>query len=479
MKKFLILLIALAAVTTHATEIVRGVTFTDGQTLSASDLHTLVDTATIGADFYSGKTSVGALPSGYDFLVYDSGSGVFRRINANNAIYANTNLHLAPSVISAVPAYDRVLVYNPTNNSISSVTLSNVMYWGSTNTSVASLVFSTSNGFVLPAWNGATTGFQPTNGMSFVVQGTNNTGASYVALTNLERYLAADMGTNLALPYNWRQMFTPWLVYGTNAVTNLWGAYTNFAITNLYLGANTNATLTDNDVLPISAVNQTSNTTVTLQGVYQYLTNKNTLPNYTSARIQFSGVPLSLTITNDASAANSLIHVATNIFTPGIPYAVSVITNASQIQIAEFQTNKVFYVVSQATNNTWCRVYSNYVHALSGANWLTVLNAGSGTANTLLYLTNYTSFNADVTQAVAGPTTIRDGVYDVWFRTNSADSLYYVTGLVKRRADTAGGFLLLDDVVGAATNRFRINTTYSYNISGHNYPLVHVSVNPQ
>ena len=479
MKNIFSILILLSLVTTHASEVVRGVTLTDGQTLSAADLHSLVDTATIGSDFYSGKTAIGNLSSAYDFLVYDSGSGLFRRISANNAIYANTNLHLAPSVISSVPAYDRILVYNPTNNSISSVTLSNVLYWGSTNTSVSNLVFSTTNGFVLPAWNGAVTGFQPTNGMSLIVQGTNNTGASYITLTNFEKNVAADFGTNLFLPYTWRQLFTPWLVYGTNAVTNLWGVSTNFAITNLYLGANTNATLTDNDVLPLSAVNQTSNTTVTLQGVYQYLTNKNTLPNYTSARIQFSGYPLSLTITNDASAVNHLVHVATNVFTPGIPYAVSVITNASQIQIAEFQTNTLFYVVSQATNNTWCRVYSNYVHALSGANYLSVVNAGSGTANTLLYLTNYTSFNADVTQAVAGPTTIRDGVYDIWFRTNSADSLYYINGIVRRRSDTTSGWVSLDYDTTQSTNRFRVNTIYAYNVTGHNYPLVQLSVNPQ
>jgi hypothetical protein len=101
---FAIILLALTLAQAPASEIVRGVTLEDGQTLYASDLHNLIDSATVGAEFYSGKTAIGSLPTGYEFLVYDSGSGLYRRISANAAIYANTNSFLNPSLIAAAPA---------------------------------------------------------------------------------------------------------------------------------------------------------------------------------------------------------------------------------------------------------------------------------------------------------------------------------------------------------------------------------------
>jgi hypothetical protein len=117
-------------------------------------------------------------------------------------------------------------------------------------------------------------------------------------------------------------------------------------------------------------------------------------------------------VSNSADTANSLIYVPTNyFFSPNI-YAVSVTTNASAVQVTGWQTNTIFYVVPQATNNTCLRVYTNYTTAAAGTGFAAVPNASVTGQNTLLYLTNLTSFNADVIQTATGTST-RTGVYDV------------------------------------------------------------------
>lgn len=488
---FSFLLLWVACVSCPGGELVRGVTLTDGQTLTAADLHNLIDTAAVGADFYTSKTRIGSLPGGYDFLVYDAGSGFYRRVSATSALYANTNLYLSPALISAAPAWARLTVYNPTNNAINVITLSNVLYFGSTNISAAALVLATTNGPTLPAWSGAFSGLQTTNRPHVLAFGTNGGGPQYITLSNFESAVAADLGTNFSLPYTYDQVFRPWRsygvnIYGTNTAgpglyqTNDWGVSTNFPITDLWMSPQTNtATLLDTDTLPIHAGGQGTNTSVTLGGLYQYLTNKNTLPPYTQARVQFSGYAANLPVFNDADSTGELIHAPTNVFTAGIPYAVSVITNASQIQVAEFQTNSLFYVVAQATNNSWLRVFTNRNDALGGTNYLNVTGAGSGTANRLLYLTNFTSFNADVTQYVQGPNTVLDGVYEVWFRTNAANNLYYVTGTTQRRSDGAFGWVALG-TSAPQVDKVRVITTPSYNAGlTLNYPLVQVLINPE
>ncbi len=208
------------------------------------------------------------------------------------------------------------------------------------------------------------------------------------------------------------------------------------------------------------------------------------VPAFSLAAIQFSDFPVPVTISNDAQTAYGLLHVAPNSFPPNLPspYAVSVITNASQIQIAAFQTNTPFFVVPTATNNAWVRVYSNYVSAVSGSGWLPVLNTGAGTANQFLYLTNFTSYNADVIQIVTGPATIRPGICDVYFRTN-VQPVYYVSGAAI--PESADGYPQLvsiaqDWMINTNFARLSIRREDNYQGATANYcsPLVHVLVSP-
>jgi hypothetical protein len=182
-----------------------------------------------------------------------------------------------------------------------------------------------------------------------------------------------------------------------------------------------------------------------------------------------------------------LIQVATNSFPAayGPPYAVDIITNGSQAFWTGIQTNTIYYVVPQATNNMWLTVYSNYTDAaFSAANYRTnqipIIATGNGALDTLLYLTNYTSFNADVIQVITPPTTIRTAVYDVYFRTTSSQTPYYYVTSESMETGTANNGSIVnfsgDNII--TTNKFRIATIRDDG-SMINSPLIQVLVNPQ
>jgi hypothetical protein len=491
---FTILALALLTFTAAANEIIRGTTLTDGQQLYASDLHGLIDNSTISVQFYNDQQTASGLNAGYYFLLLDPANQIYRRMTAQDVLYGNTNIYLNV-VAHSLPSYGYVMFYDPTNNWLSKITASNLVNGLSSAINPALIPYASTNNpggtnkFVIPAWpypvfNGFNTNFPVT----LTVLDTN--GVTYrQSLTNFESSVAADFGTNFSLPFTYNQIFQPWLVYGTNTYgfTNSWGSQTNFAITSLYLTnsypASTNtAELVDADALPIASTQQGTNTTATLFAIYQYLAAKNTLPPYTTARVQFSGTPVNITISNNANTAFGLVQVASNSFPTNIapPYAVAVVTNATQVQISMFQTNTLFYVVPQATNGSWFHVYSNYTTAISGTGWLPVLNSGAGPTNQFIYLTNYTSFNADVLQVINPPNTIRTAVYDVYFRTNSpVNANYYISGTAQNISGGNGRFVDINsDTNMITTNKFRIET-YNGGGSASVSPLVHVQVLPQ
>ncbi|MDE2105574.1 MAG: hypothetical protein KGL39_50575 [Patescibacteria group bacterium] len=479
-----------------ASEIIRGITLADGQQLYASDLHALIDDSTIGVQFYNDQQTVPVLNSGYYFLVLDPANQVYRRISAQQVLYGNTNIYLDVSSRTP-PVYGSVMFYDPTNQWLAQTTVSNLFNFGSSNINVSYLQFASTNNaggtnqFILPQWTLPFSGMNTNFPLHILIFDTN--GIPYrFSLTNLELNLAGDLGTNFSVPYLYNWQFYPWTFYNTNSwgFTNNWGYTTNFPIKSLFVTngypASTNSqTLVDSDQIPINSTQQETNTTTTLQALFQYLQNKNTLPPYTFGRIQFSGYPISIIISNDSQTSVGLLHVAFNSFPTNIqgPYAVSVITNASQIQVQQFQTNTIFYVQTQSTNTAWVHVYSNYLSAVQLTNWIPVFNSGAGTMNQFLYLTNFTSYNADAIPVVAGPTTIRTGIYDIYFRTPAATAPYYLSGTVEQNqatlpyANWTGSFNLANDNI-LNTNFCRIYTHTDNNGAGE-YPLVQVLVNPQ
>ncbi|HEX7654040.1 MAG TPA: hypothetical protein VF607_11070, partial [Verrucomicrobiae bacterium] len=260
------------AASAGANEIIRGTTLTDGQQLYASDLHNLVDTATIGVQFYNDAQTVGTLASGYYFLVLDPANQVYRRVTAQTVLYGNTNFWINTSVRS-LPAYGAFLFFDPTNGVLGTVTASNLLTLQATNIYANTLRYFTTNNAgatnnsVFSLWpNPVFSGFSTNYPFYFFGMDTN--GAPYrVPLLTVETGMAADIGTNLGIPYRFTQAFRPWALYGTNAVTNAWGLYTNFPITSMTFSNAVNSnglTVAAGDTIPIFSTGQGTNTTITV-----------------------------------------------------------------------------------------------------------------------------------------------------------------------------------------------------------------------
>ncbi|HEY1788575.1 MAG TPA: hypothetical protein VGJ73_10490, partial [Verrucomicrobiae bacterium] len=340
-------LLALAA-SCFGQEINPGVSFVDGQRLTAAQLAQLVNQATIQTPFYTDKETQTNLNPTDLLLVYNqSPPGVFHTISGNTAVFNNSAIISGQSFTygtNRLNWYDSILIYDPTNTRLAQAMFTNV---------AQTLSYDIFTG--RPPWPNDLQ--QTTNQPQLVVLDTN-----LVPYTETLSNIAPNLGWNL-IPYTFQQLFTPYSYLGTNANTNVWALTNIFTITNLFIGTNTTPTLTDTDRVPVYAQGQLTNTTMTLGALYGYLTNKNTLPPYTTARIQFSGVPVTLTVSNDAqTGAASLIHATNNVFTAGNIYAVDFVTNSSQVMWSGMTTNALYYVIPQATNTAWFRVYSNYVN---------------------------------------------------------------------------------------------------------------------
>jgi len=274
---FILFLTAVFGLAAVASEITRGTTLTDGQQLYASDLHNLIDTATVGVGFYNDQQTVAALGTGYYFLILDPATQTYRRITASTAFYGNTNFWLYNVVSSSAPIWGSVLYYDPTNNYLRTISISNLVSGAASSVNVSNLVFGTTNGYKLPNWTGSYSGFQTNNQPQLLTWGTN--GQPYQqSLSNLEIAVAADLGTNRSLPFIYNQMFQPWNVYGTNTYgfTNAWGfqnvfPITNLFITNSYPSSTNTPTLTNADTIPIYSTKQGSNTTVSLLALGQFI----------------------------------------------------------------------------------------------------------------------------------------------------------------------------------------------------------------
>jgi len=317
-------------------------------------------------------------------------------------------------------------------------------------------------------------------------------------------YMVLCRFTNLGVPFIFQQMFTPYVYYGTNGFTNLWFGSTNFPIVTLYATniagtlLTTNATLTNTDTLPIYSNTQKTNTTVSLTALYQYFTNLNALPAYTQARVQFNGTPFLFNVTNENTSQHCFYPTNFNAGSGGAGgftnntsvngvIAVSFNFNAGigLVTTPQITSNMVYYIAPTNTGAGWFYLFTNFTQATASTFGGTVLPAGAvdmtGTASVtpaaqMYVITNLTSFNADAIQLVTG-TSKRTGVYDVYFRTPSANSLYYVTGSGMQVGSDGMIFELSSDSI-VTTNNVRIATVNDAATATES-PRVSVLIQPQ
>lgn len=281
MKRLLSILVGLSCVCgLQAQDINPGISFTDGQRLTAAQLGQLVSQATIFPAFYTRQVAASTnLQSGDVFLVVNN--GLFRKMTGAS-VFGNTLFFTSQATVTNIPAYATLLYYNPTNNTLDQISIANLGFAFPSNIVVSNLVFATNGVQLLTPYTNTLNIFNTTNQNQFITWDTNGIPYS-LSGTNLARALVAPYGTNLLQPYFYTNSFVPWAIYPTNAASNAWGFFTSFAITNLFMTNNSGVvisntqTLLNTDSFPVSSAGQSTNTTATLQALYQFLTNQTAL----------------------------------------------------------------------------------------------------------------------------------------------------------------------------------------------------------
>lgn len=123
MKRQILIFFLLTIAACSGADMSRGYNFTDGNRVFASQLHTLVDSATILSGFYNDKTLSTLLDSDDIFLVYSADNSAFRKLTANTAILANTNLITLQVEDTAPATNDFLLSYDTSAGSLKKISL--------------------------------------------------------------------------------------------------------------------------------------------------------------------------------------------------------------------------------------------------------------------------------------------------------------------------------------------------------------------
>jgi len=124
----LTLLTGLLAVTATAGDLTRSITFSDGQRITAAQLHTLVDGASVNATFLTGKNLNSTVDTADYVTVYDTSAGTFTRMTLSTLLMNNTGL-ITTQTDEVNPAYnDYVLTYDASSASFAKVSITNLLW---------------------------------------------------------------------------------------------------------------------------------------------------------------------------------------------------------------------------------------------------------------------------------------------------------------------------------------------------------------
>ncbi len=227
MKKLLLILTFLLTIcASYAADMSRGITFTDGQRITAAQLHQLVDQATVVPGFYTGKVLQTNLNATDIVLVYSPASGTFHRVTGDQLLLNNVDwVNTRPEKIG-LNTNDYFVFYNKDGGVLSRVAYTNIFFTGNNALINAAQVSSNLwNNYWLLAWDGTP---NPTSSNYWRVTVTNiydNLGTNWQSWFQLGPTNAAH--TNITVPLaTLNDDYRFWTSYGT---TN--GATTNFYTT--------------------------------------------------------------------------------------------------------------------------------------------------------------------------------------------------------------------------------------------------------
>lgn len=111
-----------------AADLTRGITFTDGQRLTAANLHNLVDSASVGTAFLTGKSLLSAVDAADYVLVYDTSAAVYKKMMLATLVTANTELITAQSEEVNPASNDMLLMYDASGVGFVKVSITNLVY---------------------------------------------------------------------------------------------------------------------------------------------------------------------------------------------------------------------------------------------------------------------------------------------------------------------------------------------------------------
>lgn len=285
MKTLLSILVLMSlCLSSNAADLQAGVNVVDGQRLTAAQLLALVNNGSINTQFYTSKSASATNLQTGDILLLITASGTYHKITGAD-ILNNPQLISSQSLTAALPGYATVAYYDPSNQVLKQIIVTNFASTITSNLVISNLMFFNGTNQVLQSYtntpNFYATNVPATNQQTYYLVWASNGIPYYLTYSNLLAPIIAPLGTNLLVPYTYTNVFAPFVPYQTNATTNAWGFYTNFPITNLIFtnASQTNPltyTLTDTDTIPIAPTRQNSNSTVQLKAIYQYVTNKGT-----------------------------------------------------------------------------------------------------------------------------------------------------------------------------------------------------------
>ena len=439
----LAVLTALLATTAQAGDLTRSVTFSDGQRITAGQLHTLVDGASVNATFLTGKNLNSTVETTDYVLVYDTSAGVFTKMTLSTLVMANTGL-ITTQADDPNPDYnDYVLTYDASASSFAKVSITNLLYNTNLIAVLPNITNLTQSATMWVRHSGTNAQIEVTNLLS------NFSYLTYrVPFTNLSRHTT---------PTNTDRLLIWDSVAGTNKWTGLSGLVTNLPTVTTNGPNDWLMVVTNGNVSKMGYGNLVTN-------IYTFVTNNNS-PFETSARAIISQcLPQTATVATPAfDAINNHLYATNHGFVTG--WAVTVQNSTSYAsRPTPLNTNTLYFC--RSNNSYTLALYTNKSDALAGnANSVVITSAGSATT-LICHIKTDSTYNCEVTARSAVGTAANDpGYFQLWFNTPTTSTNYYVQGTAGQRSDVYAPYcaIVRSSIAPVTTNGFVFAFHYAGN----------------
>ena len=437
-------LLTLMLVQAHGADITRGVTINTSR-LTTSQLHSLIDTATVSTGFYSdaGKDLISAVDSTDYFLIYDLSAGLYKKMTLGTLLMNNTGF-ITTQTEKTNPAYnDYTIIYNASGTALGRVSMTNLLYNTNLIATLPNITNLTQSATMKVLHGGTNAQIEVTNllanfsYLTYRVPFTNL--AQHITPTNTDRLLIWDS------------------VVGTNKWTGLSGLVTNLPTVTTNGPNDWLMVVTNGNVSKMGYGNLVTN-------IYTFVTNNNS-PFETSARAIISQLlPQTATVATPAfDAVNNHLYATNHGFVTGWSVTVQNSTSYAS-RPTPLNTNTLYFC--RSNNSYTLALYTNKSDALAGnANSVVITSAGAATT-LICHIKTDSTYNCEVTaRSVVGSAANEPGYFQLWFNTPTTSTNYYVQGTAGQRSDVYAPYcaIVRSSIAPVTTNGFVFAFHYAGN----------------